>query len=275
MTSAAVLFLIGVLLLNTGLTVVKRRSLLARLAGDPEQRARFFRSAIAGAWTLALLVALFVLAPADDLVPAGVGWLLTTGGHLGLTPAAGAVLTGLLTVVSIGVSIGAAQNSRRRPDGQPAQIPVEVALLLPRTPQERRLVAGLAVTAGITEEVVYRGFLIGAVITVLGQPPWLAALVSLAIFVGAHACQGRTGMLGVLVIGALFTLLYLLSGSICCGVLVHGVHDLVTLLTAQHPAPPPTAPPPIPVQRLADAAGNRTAAELPVGVRAIRPSAAE
>ncbi|MET0416487.1 MAG: CPBP family intramembrane glutamic endopeptidase [Actinoplanes sp.] len=233
MTSVVVGLVVGVLVLNGVLGVVNRKSLFARLDGDEAQRVRVFRNTIAGAWALAAIAALIVVAPADELRPSDVGW----------TWPANAALTALLAVLALGMSIGsAAQIRRHMRAGRPSPLPPELTVLLPRTPRERRLVAGLAVTAGVTEEVVYRGFLIGAVIAVFGAPPLLAAALSLLLFVAAHAYQGRQGLVGASAAGLLLTLLYLVSGSILPGIVVHAVQDLVSLLTVPAAATPAEDP---------------------------------
>jgi membrane protease YdiL (CAAX protease family) len=230
-TRALVGVLVGVLILNSALAVLARKRLLAQLAGDAAQRIRFFRSTISGAWALAVLVTIVMIAPLDELHPADVGWTWSTGGYLGLTTAAGAVLTGLLAVVWVGLALSSVAATREQiRAGKPSPMHPEHALLLPRTPQERRLITGLAVTAGITEEIVYRGFLIGASVTVLGAPPLLAAALSLVLFVGGHAYQGRRGMRGVALLGFMFTMLFVLSGSILPGIIVHVIQDLLSLL---------------------------------------------
>jgi membrane protease YdiL (CAAX protease family) len=231
-TQALAGLLVGLLIVNSAVAVLARKRVLAQLAGDPAQRIRFFRSTIAGAWALAVLVTSFTLAPFDELHPADVGWSWSTGGYLGLTPSAGAVLTGLLAVVWVGLALNSTAAAREQiRAGKPSPMHPEHALLLPRTPQERRLIGGLAVTAGITEEIVYRGFLIGASVTVLGAPPLLAAALSLVLFVGGHAYQGRRGMRGITLLGLMFTMLFVLSGSILPGIVVHVVQDLLSLLT--------------------------------------------
>lgn len=99
-----------------------------------------------------------------------------------------------------------------------------VLLLAGRTPRERRLLDALSVTAGICEEVVYRGLLLGTLATMIGL--WPAVAASAVVFGAAHAYQGLGGALRTGVFGLIVALLTVLSGSIHVAVLLHVVHDL-------------------------------------------------
>ena len=67
---------------------------------------------------------------------------------------------------------------------------------VPQNTRERRLAILVSVTAGITEEAVFRGLLIGVGTQLYDLPLALVVLASLALFVAAHAYQGRRGLLG-------------------------------------------------------------------------------
>jgi hypothetical protein len=94
----------------------------------------------------------------------------------------------------------------------------------PTTPREYRLFRWMAVTAGITEEVVFRGFLIGVLAS--WMPLWAAALAALVVFVGAHVYQGPSGMLRILPVSAVLTFLFLISGTLFPGIVLHAAVDL-------------------------------------------------
>jgi membrane protease YdiL (CAAX protease family) len=103
--------------------------------------------------------------------------------------------------------------------------------MLPRTSRERWGFAALAVTAGLTEELIWRGFGLGALHIVLPQAhsTWLIALAALA-FGWAQLYQGYTGMLATGVLGALLAVLYIGTGSLLLPMLVHVLIDLRALL---------------------------------------------
>ncbi|MFZ1009476.1 MAG: CPBP family intramembrane glutamic endopeptidase [Candidatus Sulfotelmatobacter sp.] len=75
--------------------------------------------------------------------------------------------------------------------------------ILPQSPSEMLPYLALAVTAGVCEEFLYRGFAMAALARA-GLAPWGVVLVSSAFFGLAHLYQGRGGLLSTLVVGAVF-----------------------------------------------------------------------
>ena len=59
----------------------------------------------------------------------------------------------------------------------------------------------LAVTAGVCEEIVFRGLLIAVGVHVLGLPLPVAAGLALALFAIGHLYQGPRGMIAVTLFG--------------------------------------------------------------------------
>ena len=55
---------------------------------------------------------------------------------------------------------------------------------------------------------------------------WLGLLISSIIFGFAHTYQGRNGILGTGVLGAIFGLLFIFSGSLIPGQALHAAMDL-------------------------------------------------
>src|SRR5271166_5721763 len=89
-----------------------------------------------------------------------------------------------------------------------------MAFILPITREERAWFALVSITAGICEEVLYRGFLI----RYLSNGPWHAGIwIALAIasisFGLAHGYQGLTGIVGTTVLGAGLAAIFLATGS--------------------------------------------------------------
>ncbi len=111
-----------------------------------------------------------------------------------------------------------------------AQAAAKFAALLPKTPPERRLFAVVAVTAGITEEAIFRGFLIAYVAWLLtGGNVYVAAVIAGVAFGVLHLYQGWKGVLQTGFIGVLFGLLYPSVGLVVLAI-VHSLLDLRLLL---------------------------------------------
>ena len=75
--------------------------------------------------------------------------------------------------------------------------------ILPQTPLELATFLALAVTAGLCEEFLYRGFAMAA-LTRTGLPVWGVVLLSSVLFGLAHLYQGRGGLVSTLVVGTVF-----------------------------------------------------------------------
>jgi membrane protease YdiL (CAAX protease family) len=75
--------------------------------------------------------------------------------------------------------------------------------IFPQSQVELVLFLALAVTAGLCEEFLYRGFTMAA-LTRAGMPTWSVVLLSSVLFGLAHLYQGRGGLVSTLVIGTVF-----------------------------------------------------------------------
>lgn len=98
--------------------------------------------------------------------------------------------------------------------------------LLPRTVGERLHFVWLSLTAGFTEEVVFRGFLVRAVEAAAGSV-WVGVAVSAIVFGLAHRYQGPSGSARASVLGAVLSLPLVVTGSIAPAILAHAALDLL------------------------------------------------
>ena len=115
--------------------------------------------------------------------------------------------------------------------GQVDEIPAvgDIRAILPRERGELKYGAGLALTAGVVEELLFRLALPALVFGVIGNGP-LAFLLCALAFGALHLYQGPLGILFATVLGLVFTALYVLSGSILLTIVIHAVVDLRSLL---------------------------------------------
>jgi uncharacterized protein len=199
----------------------------ARFRRDGQRLRRYRRTAVLEWSLVAVAVLLVAAAPGLDLGDVGVRWprgsAYTVVGAVGLVGSV-VLLAGL----------------RRRVDrGAEVVAPEAVHALIPRTAGERRAFLGLAVTAGVCEEVLYRGVLLAVAAALLpGLGPVRLVLVAALVFGLAHLYQGALGMLTALVLGGGLAILYLGSGSLLLPVLYHVLIDLRMLLLAVERRPP-------------------------------------
>jgi membrane protease YdiL (CAAX protease family) len=98
--------------------------------------------------------------------------------------------------------------------------------ILPQTKVELAPFLALAVTAGICEEFLYRGFAITAFARV-GLPAWLVVLITSGLFGLAHLYQGRGALFGTMILGIVFGAIRVSCSSLVPVVLSHAAIDIV------------------------------------------------
>jgi membrane protease YdiL (CAAX protease family) len=99
--------------------------------------------------------------------------------------------------------------------------------LLPRTLPERVVFAFLSLSAGVGEEVAFRGFAIPGLVLLMGSE-WEAALISSLAFGVLHGYQGWLGVVRTGAMGFVLASSFVLSGSLWPAIVAHAVLDLVS-----------------------------------------------
>jgi membrane protease YdiL (CAAX protease family) len=211
------------------------RRLYARLTErrdtDPAALLRFYRQTLAAQAAFAGIPVLALVADpglaADDL---GLVW--PGGPYRWWATGFAAYLTAV--VLGAGLVLRARARRGRRVPGQDA-----FAAMLPRTPRERRYAGAVALGAGISEELAFRGFLTAAGVGLLGLTPIVSLAAATVVFALAHLYQGLTGVITTLLLGAVFGALFLVSGSLLPAAVVHAAIDLRSLLLVPRPSAGP------------------------------------
>jgi len=96
-------------------------------------------------------------------------------------------------------------------------------------PQWLLAAAVLAIGAPLSEELLFRGFLLGA-LAKSRMGFWGAALVSSLLWTGLHAGYSLVGLAEVLAIGMLLSWLLWRTGSLRVTIFCHGLYNLVIAL---------------------------------------------
>ena len=91
--------------------------------------------------------------------------------------------------------------------------------------EEGRWFTALGLSAGICEELLYRGFLVAYLASFLGL--WPGALAAGAVFGIAHLYQGWGGIVRTGIFGVVFALLYAWSGQLWGLVILHAAVDVL------------------------------------------------
>jgi len=205
---------------------------------DSQARQRVFRrwtlksflffglGAIAILLLLGRIETLWALPPEFAALAASLGKRLSDNGG-------GDVSTGLLigvcaALLAGGILGGLLAAFRRK--GEPGAGPKvgDIEPLFPRNRDERRWTALLAANAGPSEELFFR-LMLPLLATLATGNALLAFAASALVFGAVHFYQGWAGIVGTTLGGALFTGLYLATGSIWVPVLLHSLMNLNTL----------------------------------------------
>lgn len=208
------------------------RQAVRRLMEAPERRLAYYRTNIGMEWLLAL--AAVAITHGNCLwrlqrEAADIDWLLGTGTARGVAATlvtlffAVALLPGLRTVLHprVGEKYAAAYR----------QSAGDVAVIFPQSPVELRWFALLAFTAGICEEILFRGFLFLFFVNGPLHLSWTATLLLTSLLFGwNHLYQGVGGILSSAVAGFGFGVAYLLTGDLLVPVLLHCAVDLQAVL---------------------------------------------
>jgi len=147
------------------------------------------------------------------------GW---TGVGLGRAPSASDLLWGVGVAAAILMLLVVLAHWRRRVGLREERM---VAELMPRTPRERWAFLALSVSAGLGEEIVYRGYAI-PVLTLMTDDLWMAVLISSAAFGLVHVYQGGLGIARTGFIGLVLALTFLGTGSLWAPIIAHTLADI-------------------------------------------------
>jgi len=100
-----------------------------------------------------------------------------------------------------------------------------VRWLLPaRKPELKRFVLAVSPSAGICEEILYRGLLLGMLSEFM--PISAAVILSSIAFAAPHLYQGVAGFIKTFILGAIFALIVVISNSLLLVVILHTVIDM-------------------------------------------------
>jgi uncharacterized protein len=199
--------------------------LARRIAADPNARTNEYVWTIAMEWGLTLALLAWWQWTARPLPALGVVLPEGSGAWWTLLLCTGGIGFYAQQARTVAASRDAQASLRKELESQP-----NVLLILPRTIREARVFTGVAITAGICEEVLYRGYLLWYLQSLgLGRGAVVVAIVAFGL---AHAYQGIRGSVASGVMGAVFTGLYLLTGSLVAPVVLHATVDLANFLMA-------------------------------------------
>ena len=128
-------------------------------------------------------------------------------------------------LIGMGLGIALVALATRLRRGRLPRMLGDVGPLMPRNRAELRWGGALALTAGVTEELMFRLALPLAITLVTGSALAAFALATIA-FAALHRYQGWVGVLATGTVGALLAFVYLVTAQLW---LVIGLHALLDL----------------------------------------------
>ena len=100
-------------------------------------------------------------------------------------------------------------------------------VMIPKTRKEKKWFALVSLTAGIGEEILFRGFLFFLITSSFpGIPMDVIPLITGLFFGLVHLYQGINGVIKTFLVGALIGFLYLASNSLILCMMLHFVMDI-------------------------------------------------
>jgi uncharacterized protein len=198
-----------------------------RLAADPGERLRYYKKTLLCCWIPAGIIGLFILFWRVSAADVGIDWIKLNDSPFGKWGTyAILIVFSLLFLLHIYQIIMAKASVAFRNKLASIKLPAEVGMMLPHTERERKYWLFISTSAALIEELVYRGFLLFLLAGIFpGLSVYLCILISSILFGLAHTYQGPVGVLKTGTVGLLFALIYVCTGSLLPGILLHFIMD--------------------------------------------------
>jgi uncharacterized protein len=184
-------------------------------AGNARAKVQFYRRSML--WQLAVVAIVLAFWQVSGIPRRWLGLVLPE--HYGVTSSLAVVL-----LLALAASVRAFRTGG---DSQLRLLLKSAGAIVPSSPIERRWFAALAVGAGISEEMLMRGFLIFYLWQHLpGREMVWTIAASSALFGFGHLYQGWRYVLATGILGAALAWFYLITGSLLGPIIVHAALDL-------------------------------------------------
>jgi len=179
------------------------RNLKKQIKVDPNARLLFYRTQVLWEWSWVIILIVILIPIQNPLtwlgltMPSTVGWIILAA-----------------LVIGIGLSIVLLRQNPRALANMQSSLEA-TSIPLPVSNAERKWFIAAAITAGVCEELLYRGFLIRyAMITFPGLDFLLISILSGIIYGISRVYQGMKGILQTSMMGFSFAIVYFLSGNL-------------------------------------------------------------
>jgi len=213
----SVLFiLLAVTTLAAALSEKKDRAVII----TEKMKCRGYYQSIALLWGLA--VAVFIMCLIGSISPGDIRLQLISFNHSTWFTTVILILSGLLLAFLLYQTILLLTSAKSRGEAKKLDTGEGAGQSLPRTKKEKWLFSFMCLSAGICEEVIFRGFLAFLLQMIFpGIPILLVVLITCVIFGFFHIYQGLQGVIKTGLFGALLMCLVLVTDSLIPAMLLH------------------------------------------------------
>ena len=225
--------LLGLIVLGLAVLALRDRSAYKRFKAltESKDRIRHFRRWLIGAFLafgVGGVLALWIAGRISDLWRMPPEFAPAVAQLSGDVSAPGLFGMAFGATFVIGLLLITARRARRGQAPKPRGAG-DILALMPRNGSERVWLALLPINAGVTEEIFYRLVIPLLLCVVTGS--LIGALIAGCLIFGLiHAYQGVVGVVATTVLGGVFTVIYLGTGSLLIAMAVHVLIDLNTLV---------------------------------------------
>jgi len=198
-------------------------------AGDPRAKVRLYREIVIEQ----IITTVAVL---------GLWWYGGIAGNsIGLNAPRSWTWNSVALVLLCGYLIWSGVRLRAKAEKIRRQFNASVGVLFPDSLEERRWFGGVSLGAGISEELVFRGFLMYYLSLYIPRINTVEMVLVTSLFFGfAHIYQGWKRAIAAGVSGLILAVAYVLSGSLLLPMALHAVGDYRILLILPPQAPTQT-----------------------------------
>jgi membrane protease YdiL (CAAX protease family) len=206
---------------------IQQKKLKKRISDGGYNKIKWYRDTIIWSWIPVLLILLLI--PLSNMTLGNIGIKWINIGTLLLNNWIKYSLVGLYFIYfSYNVySIIVLKYSKKSRSIAAASIPDNFRIFFPITKREKRTWDFVAISAGITEEIIYRGYLFYALGIIFPNISLiLILLISTIAFGIGHIYQGKEAIRPTL-IGFIFGIFYIVFNSIIPIIIIHIAQDFV------------------------------------------------
>ena len=218
------LFLLYFVVFESWWGLTRYKKIMKSIIEGKTPKTELYKRLMIGLWIPAGMILALILTEDYTMEDMGLCWIkpsnITWLFYISL-------VLGLLYFVYLAYSIVALKINAIKKVNISQQIPDEIKVMLPITKKEKRVWFATAITAGFTEELIFRGFffsLMGQLFP--GMNLFLILGVSTLIFGIGHLYQGIMEAVKPMILGLVFGIFTIAFGSILPTILLHAKQDL-------------------------------------------------